>query len=198
VRPTQVLLERVRDEWGRVLRHPFPRRLAAGVGAAGFREWLGLEAALAEAMAGLVAPVVPKAPKPHRYVLAQALLFLVEEAEWLETQARGRPPLPEATARLARLRPAPRTEWKRVATEFWLGGSAYFHALRAVRPEDEWVRAYWERRTSAIIAAFLHDFAELADLALARYPGAAAVPHARRVLAGLAGFWDLGLGLLGG
>ncbi len=196
MRPARRLLGALGEAWTRVQDHPFPRRLAAGVAPERLRRWLGLEGRFAEQMVAVIAPIVPRAPKTHRYVLAEALLFLVEEADWLETQGRGEVALGPVSEDLRRLVFRPPAEWELVAIEVWLGGLAYYEALRPHRPEEETARAYWERRTSAIVGAFLHDFEELADLALARAPGELAALKARQVLAGLARFWDLAVRVL--
>ncbi len=196
MRPTQQLLSAHRDAWNRAMRHPFLRVLEGPVAEAAFRRWLGYEAGwIGQALGGL-ACAVPQVPRGHRYVVAQALVVLTEELDWLEAYGLEgeREEGLEAADRVVER--AFGQGWECSVLVLWTGARLQFDALRGLEPQEELVRAFQERRTSAVVEAFLHDFAELTDLALQKLGMATAGDLLARVVAGQGELWDLGLALL--
>lgn len=198
MRSTQRLLAAHREIWDRAKRHPFLRLLERPPSERAFRRWLACELRWFERATAAIGCLLSEIPKSHRYVVAQALLLLTEELDWLEVHAEPGLEDPVVEYWGERIRAVFSEGWDRAMTVLWLGTRLFYEGMKPLEPEDELAREYWERRTSAVIEAFLHDFEELADVAIEALGMAEASTLLLEVVEGQMALWDAGLGLVEG
>ncbi len=198
MRSTHRLLAAHRELWDRAVRHPFLRMLERPPSEEAFRRWLGYEAYWFERALSSFGCLLPQVARHHRYVLAQALMLLTEELDWLEVNALPVPRRGEVQDWADRLGEYFAQGGDRLMVSVWLATRLQYDALRALAPEDELPRSYLERRTSPVVEAFLHDFEEMAEPAIEKLGLAQASGVLVRVVDAQAALWDLGLALAQG
>ena len=198
MRSTYRLLAAHRELWDQAVRHPFLRVLERPPTEEALRRWLGYEARWFEGAFASLGCLLSKVPKEHRYVLAQALMLMAEELEWLDVNAIPVPDPAEAEEWSNRVQHYFSYDWDRLMIAVWLGARLEYDGLRALNPEDELARSYLERRTSPFVEAFLHDFEEMADPAIERVGLSEASNILLQVVEELSALWDLGLALAEG
>jgi len=198
MRSTYRLLAAHRELWDQAVRHPFLRVLERPPSEEALRRWLGYEAQRFEGALSSLGCLLAEVPKQHRYVLAQALVLLTEELEWLDVNALPVPRASEVEDWSERVRRYFIYGWDRLMISVWLSTRLQYDALRALNPEDELPRSYLERRTSPVIEAFLHDFEEMADPAIERVGLGEASQILVEVVEEQSALWDLGLALAQG
>ena len=190
---TQQLLAAHREVWDRAKRHPFLRFLERPPSERAFRRWLACESRWFERATAAVGCLLSEIPKTHRYVVAQALLLLTEELDWIEVYAE--PGLESSAVEEwgERIHAVFSQGWERAMIVLWLGTRLFYEAMRPLEPEQELVREYWERRTSTVVEACLHDFEELANAAIEALGLAEASSILLQVVEGQMALWDAGL-----
>lgn len=198
MRSTYRLLAAHRELWDQAVRHPFLRVLERPPTEEALRRWLGYEARWLEGAFASLGCLLADVPKQHRYVLAQALVLLAEELEWLDVNALPVPRGPEGEAWSERVQRYFSYGWDRLMISVWLATRLQYDALRALNPDDELPRSYLDRRTSPVVEAFLHDFEEMADPAIERVGFGEASEILVEVVGELSALWDLGLALAQG
>ena len=198
MRSTRRLLAASRDIWREAVRHPFLRQLEDENHEDSFRRWLAYEArSLSEALSSLGC-LLREAPGSHRYVLAQAVMMMAEELDWVEAHAIASPEAEELGYWVGRLNRALSRGFDRSILLLWLGVKLNFEALWPLSPATELYADYRERRTSAVVEAFLHDFEELAEVAVEALGMAEASAILLEVVEGQLALWDVGLKLVEG
>ncbi len=180
------------------MRHPFLRMLERPPSEEAFRRWLGYEAYWFEGALTSFGCLLSEVPKRHRYVLAQALMLLTEELDWLEVNALPVPREGEVRAWAGRLHDYLAQGGDRLMVAVWLATRLQYDALRALAPEDELPRSYLERRTSPVVEAFLYDFEEMAEPAIDKLGVGGASRVLVEVVDAQSALWDLGLALAQG
>jgi len=198
MRATRRLLAAYREVWDRAKRHPFLRILEKPPSERAVARWLACEARWFERAMAALGCLLSEVPKSHRYVVAQALMLLTEELDWLEVHAEPGIEDPAIDAWGDRVQAVFTQGWDRAMIMVWLGTKLQFDALKPLEPEDDLPRAYWERRTSPVIEAFLHDFEELAEVAVEALGMAEASAILLEVVEGQLALWDVGLKLVEG
>ena len=195
MRSTRRLLAAYREVWERARRHPFFQRLEGPGAAGGLRRWLALEQRWFERTLASLGCLLAEVPKTHRYVLAQALMLIAEELDWMDVHVDPTPLGDELAEVLAEVDRVFRQGPEQAVVVLWLGARLQYEALRPIQPVDELARVYWERRTAPVIEAFLHDFEELAEGSVEALGLGKAGELLLDVVKGQTALWDLGLTL---
>ncbi len=195
---TRRLLAAHREVWDRAKRHPFLRFLERPPSERAFRRWLACEHRWFERALAAIGCLLSRVPKSHRYVVAQAILLLAEELDWLDVHAEPGFEDPTVEAWADRISVVFTEGWERAMIVLWLGTRLFYEGMKPLEPEAELAREYWERRTSTVVEAFLHDFEELADAAIEALGLAEASSILLQVVEGQMALWDAGLRIVRG
>ncbi len=198
MRATQRLIAAHRELWERAERHPFLRVLENPPSERALRRWFSCEARWYEQAMAALGCLLAGVPKSHRYIFAQAIMLLAEELDWLEVNAEPGLSDPAIAYWGERVRRVFSKSWEQAMIMLWLGARIQFEAMRRLDPEDELAREYWERRTSTMMEAFVHDFEELAEPAVEAIGLADASGLLLQVVEGQTALWDVGLKLVEG
>ncbi len=198
MRATRRLLAANREVWDRAKRHPFLRVLERPPTERILRRWFACESRWYHRAMAALGCLLSEVPKSHRYVVAQALMLLAEELDWLDVHSEPVPENPEIEEWGERVYAVIAQGWDRAMVLIWLGTRLQYEALEPLQPEDELARSYWERRTSPIVEAFLHDFEELAEIAVEVLGIAESTAILLRAVEGQVALWDVGLRLVEG
>lgn len=156
--------------WAELTDQPFLRLLRQGqVSSHAFTRWLVQEQYLYEAMLGLQTSLLRRAPQLHRLIKANALLFTVEELDWLAHLELPKAPVhPSRQDYLDFLRALELAPYAVGTVAHWARHRAFFDAwssLRSRDPEEDLgglpdeITQHWMAPEAQ---ALIHDFGSLA------------------------------------
>lgn len=157
--------------WVALTEQPFLRLLCQGkVSCRAFERWLVQEWYLYEAMLGLQTSLLRRAPQPHRLIKINALLFTVEELDWLTSLELPVGPIHPLRQRyLDFIQSLEQAPYAMGAVANWARHRAFFDAWSSLLPgsenledssglADEVTQHWMAPETQALI----HDFGSLA------------------------------------
>ncbi|WP_119278421.1 hypothetical protein [Calidithermus roseus] len=112
--------------------------------------------------------ILRQAPREHRVLLAQIVLNMVEEMDWLLSQGidLSDPPDPSRQTYQAFFQDLQRLPYSHLTVMHWATHQVFMDALKTLDTPDERLQAILERWADGEFGAILYDLAVLADEAL--------------------------------
>lgn len=172
-------------EWAEILTHPFLDHLRSGdLRRPTIRAWLTQDYFFVEAILRFQAILLTKAPRAHQIILAQGLVGLIDELDWLDTQELDTSPSPH-TAReryitfLSQLADEP---YQLGLFGLWALQWVFLDTWSAVGPTMEPFSELVEHWTAKEFQAYVYDLGEITDEALRPLWEKPLAPEVRRIM----------------
>lgn len=155
--------------WQSFAAHPFLQRLRRGdVPPAALDRWLTQLYYFDELMMRFQLGLLRQAPREHRALLAQIVLNMVEEMDWLLEKGADLTEAPDAPRQAYQrfFRDLESLPYPHLTVLHWATHHVFIDALKTVNTPDERLRAILERWADDGFGAILHDLTALAEEAL--------------------------------
>lgn len=165
----QSLRERHLPRWQSFAGQPFLQRLRGGsVSPVAIGRWLTQLYYFDELMMRFQLGILRQAPREHRVLLAQVVLNMVEEMDWLLSEGvdLGEAPDPSRQNYQAFFQDLQRLPYPHLTVMHWAAHQVFMDALKTVSVPGERLQAILERWADSGFGAILYDLAVLADEAL--------------------------------
>jgi len=165
----QGLRERHLRRWKSFAAHPFVQRLREGsVPPVAIARLLTQLYYFDELMMRFQLGILRQAPREHRVLLAQVVLNMVEEMDWLLSQGidLSEPPDPSRQTYQAFFQDLQCLPYPQLTVMHWAVHQVFMDTLKTIEAPDEHLQAILERWADDGFGAILYDLAVLADEAL--------------------------------
>jgi thiaminase/transcriptional activator TenA len=182
------------EAWDRAIRHPFLDGVRTGsLDPTAFDTWLAQDALFITDLLAFQARLVARAPRGAQRLLAEGVVALVAELDWLEAQAATRglslavQPLPTTAAYAGLLRRLDTSPYPIAVTALWVLERVYLLAWQHAAPGAAAFQPCVQHWTAEGFSSYVDGLAGLAD--------AAGAPDdlVAEVLALETAFWDTAL-----